>query len=67
MKLMMFHGRPCLVISEDINKNEIKRPVHLDKVHVQVILKNIETLENFTHIDVGVLREFCKKGGVDFQ
>ncbi len=67
MKLMMFHGRPCLVISEGVHRNEIKRPVHLDKAHVQVILKNIETLENFVNIDVGVLREFCKKGGVDFR
>ena len=64
---MIFKGRPCLVISEDINRNEIKRPVHLDKAHVQVILKNIETLENYVNIDVGVLRKLCKKGGVDFQ
>ena len=63
----LFHGKPCLVITHDVNGNEIKRRVHLDKNHVQVILKNIEILENFVNIDVGVLRGFCTKDGVDFQ
>jgi hypothetical protein len=66
MRLMIFHGRPCLVISEDVDGNELKRPAYLDKNKVQVILKNIDTLERFVNTEGCVLRERCRKGGSDF-